>query len=1061
MNLEQGANLRVGTAPASLPRINAMRAALMSAAIVLLIALGEINHLCEQLLDGDRVWSPTGLTSSLSPGRAAAGWRFFAEAQQGHERRLGPWLTAYGVLDILFTLLYAGFLMGLCRRLPAARRGDTSCPPRRNADELDEPFRGMTRGWPLAFIALGSGLDILENVAITLGGRWPDALRALAAPLPLLSIAKWIFLVLGVVWLVRALRSLRQVECSRAGTSRLVLQALYTHRYSALIAIPLIVLGLGRGPDLLEQLPDIERRWLDPGELSDAGSAAAITVVLVVVTFFIGRLRTHYVWSRVPRLETGANPGPDDRPPPLILIWFIGPGLVAVGVWHASWVGLAVALWPLLIFVGVPLAIGVVSLCLRRNCSERLDRPRRDPASCQRFRMTALVGDVLPALLFVVTGLGAVRAFTGVVALGDPPRFAVHMLLGGAGLAVLGWWPYTAVLKKLANLASELHTSSTLGRWQRLLMLLTPGLEPPPRESDQNRFTAELRNRWLSWVILAVSVAGFVLVGLFPVPIAESLGVIATFQLALGLLSVSIAATVIALQATGAPEIFWVGPWRMPYAPITTLMLGACAVAATVGGGTAVHGLRSYPDDGTDADLTYASRPSFTTNFDDWLAAGKNCERSIPGLPARLKVRPLLLYAAEGGGIRAAYWTAAGVDAVASAAPGGVTDPCGSAFLSSGASGGAVGLTVASVVDRGQALEAVKMLTGPDALSAASTGLIIRDTVYAAAGIPLPSYGDDLPGQWADRAALIEQQWEEEIPELAGPWISQHTGWDWGTTGPLVLNSTSATSGCRALVSQVQVEAASRLATCDSGRPAAGSIDLVRCTQQIRATTAAMLASRFPYVTPSGAIECGGDVQQVVDGGYAENTGVGTLVDLAPQWAPLVRAHNSCVLARFRGSMPSACADATPNGVGAMTIVVPVLLYFDNGTGSDLIAREIKSKPEILVPVLTALGAKESLYSANSQLQRADAMLATEQLWVDAAVLPADIADAIDAWRRHTIYVLYQATKPSVAAPLGWVLSQRSMDTMDQALNAQRAVNGLEYGTLPQLIALLSGSGRP
>ena len=50
----------------------------------------------------------------------------------------------------------------------------------------------------------------------------------------------------------------------RHGLARLP-KALYTHRYSALIVLPLAPLSLGRGPDLLEQVPDIQRAWADPG----------------------------------------------------------------------------------------------------------------------------------------------------------------------------------------------------------------------------------------------------------------------------------------------------------------------------------------------------------------------------------------------------------------------------------------------------------------------------------------------------------------------------------------------------------------------------------------------------------------------------------------------------------------------------------------------------------------------------------------------------------------------------------------------------------------------------
>ena len=57
--------------------------------------------------------------------------------------------------------------------------------------------------------------------------------------------------------------------------------------------------------------------------------------------------------------------------------------------------------------------------------------------------------------------------------------------------------------------------------------------------------------------MLPVSGVALVLVRLLPVPLAERLGVIATFQLALGSLSVVVASLVILFQPGGAPEVFW------------------------------------------------------------------------------------------------------------------------------------------------------------------------------------------------------------------------------------------------------------------------------------------------------------------------------------------------------------------------------------------------------------------------------------------------------------------------------------------------------------------------
>ena len=479
--------------------------------------------------------------------------------------------------------------------------------------------------------------------------------------------------------------------------------------------------------------------------------------------------------------------------------------------------------------------------------------------------------------------------------------------------------------------------------------------------------------------------------------------------------------------------------------------------AATVGGDD-VHRIRPYAGPG--ADFSATDRPELDEVFTTWLRSGRSCAEPLQvqaqSGATDLKVRPLLLYAAEGGGIRAAYWTTAAIDRLATPATstGDTVKPvCRSALMSSGASGGSVGLSIASIRDTGAAADAVTAIAGPEALGAASDGLILRDTIYAATGVPVPSLLDDRTGRatWSDRGTLIEQAWEEAIDAFDRPFLRPRPElrWDWGPTGALVVNSVSPTTSCRTLISQVKLPG-DGTSECAPGQPAAASTDLVECTGQLRTVTAALLTARFPYVTPSGVVDCpgpdgilpsGDDVAtQVVDGGYAENTGVGTLLDLMPRVLDDVRHHNSCVLSADPG------AGACRGEPAADTSVVPQLVYFDNGTGSDLVSSPRGVTLEALVPPITILQAKGALYSARAQLERAYAMLATDQLWSSSTELSTAAGPAVDAWRGNQVAVVYQATKPGIAAPLGWVLSEGSIDAMDDALCQQDPVADLEFG---------------
>ena len=1034
-----------------LPGPDAGLAMLLSLAVALLITVSEVDHLLAQVLDDGRTWSVNGLsgvTALLHPGETLDGWEFFAERGQEVNGQVDGWLRMYAATDAALAVAYAVLGLAWFRR-----------------------FRG-SRLWRAAvpLVLAGAAADLLENLLIGLGAP-------LGWLLLLLTAVKWAAL-LPVAGL--ALWTLRHP------LARLP-KALYTHRYSAAIVLPLGLLGLGRGPDLLEQIPDIQRAWADPGQHLDVVWAGIVMAALVVATLFIGRQRTGHLWLRTcPRWTGAVHPctdgdcpvehrrAHDPAPKPLLRVWFVGPVLLALAAIGLALAGADIGTIRLAVFCAFPLTVGALSLLLRRHWAESGEarRPARPPIGVRRFRTTALVGDVLVGLLPVVAGLGAVRAFAGPVALSGPTVWS-GLLLAAGWLALLTTWPALAwAHHRLEQWSRDLPPGFTAdGPVERLLVQLTPGVsmdrgslpaDDPGAEPEERvrTFLRGFATQRTAWTVLLVSGLTMVVVGLLPVVLADRLGVIATFQVALGSVSVLVASMVVLFQPGGAPEVFW--PLRIPFAPVTTLVVLACLFAA-LAGGDEVHRIRPYA--GPAAGFSAADRPELDTVFTTWLRTGRSCAETLPvqsrSGETELRVRPLLMYAAEGGGIRAAYWTTAAIDRLATPATS-TGDPvkpvCRSALLSSGASGGSVGLSVASVRETGTAAEAVRAIAGPEALGAASDGLVVRDTIYAATGVPVPSLLDDRRGRvaWSDRATLIEHAWEEGIDTFARPFLRPRPElrWDWGPTGALVVNSVSPTTACRTLVSQVQLPG-DGTSECAPGQPAAASTDLVQCTGQLRTVTAALLTARFPYVTPSGVVDCpgpdgvlpsGDDVAtQVVDGGYAENTGVGTLLDLMPRVLEEVRRHNSCVLAA------DPRAGSCRGEPAADTLVVPQLVYFDNGTGSDLVSRPRGVTLEALVPPITILQAKASLYSARAQLERAHAMLATDQLWSSSTALGTAAAPAVDAWRGNQVAVVYQATKPGLAAPLGWVLSRGSIEAMDDALCDQDPVADLEFGAARDL----------
>jgi len=395
----------------------------------------------------------------------------------------------------------------------------------------------------------------------------------------------------------------------------------------------------------------------------------------------------------------------------------------------------------------------------------------------------------------------------------------------------------------------------------------------------------------------------------------------------------------------------------------------------------------------------------------------------------------MLLIAAEGGGIRAAYWTTAALAAIER--PDAQHTCSSSTLFSAGASGGSVGLTVARFsTDAAAAKQTVAAMAQPEPLGAASIGLFIRDLWYGITGVPLSA--DDAPSDtWADRARLLELGWEHASGWGGQPFLSETSAA--GVTGPLVINSSSTIGRCRAWVSQFNLPqtavAVPGDGSCtDGGAAGPRALDLLAaygdsgtgtCLGTVSAVTAALLTARFPYVTPGGVVgPCThGDVTwpqtQLVDGGYLENSGIATITDLAPDWLAQVRAHNAAVLGTSSGGV----------------IIVPIVVYLANGTTPA--ARSPRPSPpisELLLPPETLLGGASALGSDATLLQRADALLSAP-----GAICPVGSACTAALASYPRVVVVDRAAQPEVSTPLGWVLSPASMGSLDSALAREAA----------------------
>ena len=265
------------------------------------------------------------------------------------------------------------------------------------------------------------------------------------------------------------------------------------------------------------------------------------------------------------------------------------------------------------------------------------------------------------------------------------------------------------------------------------------------------------------------------------------------------------------------------------------------------------------------------------------------------------------------------------------------SNPARCVFAMSGVSGGSLGLAAAkaALLDAGQGppcegggewKDCLQRLVSGDYLSPGFVGLAFRDQFAP----PFWPFTD--PGWWGDRADLLEKSWERHYRSqvstakdskdrasdgkpagLGRPFAKPRADGRW--TPLLLLNGTSVQTGRRIIASELEPiwmkepdetpQALHRWAydlfdilgaSCGGDKDEApnncASIAGANggASANVRLSTAALLSARFPIISPAGTIHMGGKRNssgdnphgdEIVDGGYFENSGLTTALDVA------------------------------------------------------------------------------------------------------------------------------------------------------------------------------------
>lgn len=287
--------------------------------------------------------------------------------------------------------------------------------------------------------------------------------------------------------------------------------------------------------------------------------------------------------------------------------------------------------------------------------------------------------------------------------------------------------------------------------------------------------------------------------------------------------------------------------------------------------------LRSTPS--VAAVKTARVRHPVANAFEEWLE-----ERDVDQPEGNLRC---VIVSAEGGGLRAAYWTAVSLGAlqdesIEAKLPSRFSDHV---FAISGVSGGSVGAAFFSAI----------AASSEGTCEAKLAKMLSRDHLGPVVGSLM--YGDMLqsvtPFRWldTDRAAALElsleRAWKDEMHSSETPLASPLLAFRSPVSGAprrwaphLFLNATRVEDGKRVIVSDVMITSGSDGEFTDTSDAHQSLVDHTLGGQPWRDValgTAAVFSARFPYVSPPARMP---DRTRLVDGGYFENSGAGTAMEI-------------------------------------------------------------------------------------------------------------------------------------------------------------------------------------
>ena len=358
-----------------------LRATVFSSTALALLALAAVlvmNELDRLIAD---VVSPSGRTHALSgvygPGSAleTEAWSDWGASAFP----VGELVRASVVADAVLIACYGVLLFRLIRRVA--------------------PDDTRSRRWGLGFVVAFIVADALEDVMLVAlsfagaaSGGWVWVQVAATYLKFMAGLA-----VLGYLFLSRAVGDEMRKAVGRGW------RGLYAQRLVAIVVGAIAVVSLLTADGVIEQLPDVYRSWIGYGGLE------AVPMLATLVAF--AATGTGLLWLSRGRVRRYARSKDETREKSPLLPWYLTAAAVAiVGVAIGVGQNRGIADWvPLIVFVGVLLAIPLLSLMVRRiHASSGTTGPDaiRDPDTHRDAQWARIAGDVLLIVWVALAGLG-------------------------------------------------------------------------------------------------------------------------------------------------------------------------------------------------------------------------------------------------------------------------------------------------------------------------------------------------------------------------------------------------------------------------------------------------------------------------------------------------------------------------------------------------------------------------------------------------------------------------------------------------------------------------------